>query len=149
MKKYLPAIIIVLVIAAAILSIRQFRVAQDAATLPSLSETTPTQPSGDGSEVVSGLSPTPASTVSRATGISLTVSSPANNTTTSSESITVKGKTVAGAEVFVNDVETRADASGNFSVTITLDEGENYILVVANDALGNYSEKELTVIYAQ
>lgn len=149
MKKYLPAIIVVFVIVAAALSIRQFRAAQDTATLPSLSETTPSQPSDNGSEVMSGLSPTPASTVSRATGISLTVSSPANNTTTSSESITVKGKTVAGAEVFVNDVETRADASGNFSVTITLDEGENYILVVVNDALGNYSEKELTIIYAQ
>lgn len=149
MKKYLPAIIVVFVIAAVVFSIRQFRAAQNMTTLPSLSETTPSQPSDDGSEAISGLSPTPATTVSRATGISLTVSSPGNNTTTSSESISVKGKTVAGAEVFVNDVETRADASGNFSVTITLDEGENYILVVVNDALGNYSEKELTVIYAQ
>ncbi|MBI5019028.1 hypothetical protein HZB58_02035 [Candidatus Gottesmanbacteria bacterium] len=149
MKKYLPAIVVVLVIAVAAFAIRQFRTAQDTATLPSLSETAPSQPSDDGSEVESVLSPTPASTVSRATGISLTVSSPTNNTTTSSESISVKGKTVAGAEVFVNDVETRADASGNFSVTITLDEGENYILIVVNDALGNYSEKELTVIYAR
>lgn len=149
MKKYLPAILVVLVITAAAFFVRQFRAAQDTATLPSLSETTPSQPPDNGSDIVSGITPTPAATVSRASGISLTVSSPANNTTTSSESITVKGKTVAGAEVFVNDAETRADASGNFSVTITLDEGENYILVVVNDALGNYSEKELTVIYVQ
>jgi phosphate-selective porin len=80
-------------------------------------------------------------------GITLTVSSPVNNAAVTSASVTVRGKTVAGAEVFVNDVETRADSSGNFSVKFTLDEGENYILIVANDANGNYAEKDLTVTY--
>lgn len=80
-------------------------------------------------------------------GITLTISSPSNNTTVSGSSLTVKGKTVSGAEVFVNDLETKADTSGNFSVSLTLEEGENYILVVANDATGNYSEKELSITY--
>lgn len=80
-------------------------------------------------------------------GIMLSVSLPVNNSTVSNSSLTVKGKTVAGAEVFINDTETKADAAGNFSATITLEEGDNYILVVANDAAGNYSEKELSVTY--
>lgn len=81
------------------------------------------------------------------TGITLSISSPANNSTVASSSVIVRGKTVANADVFVNDAETKSDGSGSFSVTLTLDEGENYILVVANDANGNYSEKDLTVTY--
>lgn len=83
-----------------------------------------------------------------ATGITLAVSAPADNSTVTSPSVVVKGKTVASAEVFVNDLETKADASGYFSVTLPLDEGDNYILVVANDINGNYSEKDLTVTYS-
>ena len=49
--------------------------------------------------------------------------------------------------MFVNESETKADSSGNFSATLTLDEGENYILVVANDSSGNYAEKEFTITY--
>lgn len=96
---------------------------------------------------VTGI-PSKAETSTLVTGITLTVSSPANNSTVTDPSITVKGKTVANAEVFVNDIEIKADANGNFSVKLTLDEGDNYILVVANDINGNYSEKDLTVTYS-
>lgn len=140
MKKYLPVLIAIAIVIASIFFVRQFRKMQEVIELPSLTETTP-------SEGVSRVATSP-SPVSRVAGISLSVSVPANNTTVSVESISVRGKTVPGAEVFVNDGTTVADASGNFSVTISLDEGENYILVVVNDALGNYSEKELTVTYA-
>ena len=51
------------------------------------------------------------------------------------------------ADVGVNDAETKADATGNFSVTINLEEGENPILVVVSDANGNYSEREITITY--
>lgn len=60
--------------------------------------------------------------------------------------LNIKGKTVANAEVFVNDTETKADALGAFSTNLTLDEGENTIIISANDSLGNYIEKEITVI---
>lgn len=82
-----------------------------------------------------------------ATGITLVVTSPVNNVTVTSSTIVVKGKTLSGADVFVNDVETKADSNGNFSVSLDLDEGENYILIVANDINGNYSEKDMTVTY--
>jgi len=148
MKKYLPIVIGILVISGAFLFVRQFRAAQQVTELPSL-ETTPmeTSDSTDTAPVVTQGTTTPY-TINRATSIALSVSSPGNNTTVSSPTLTVSGKTVAGAEVFVNDAEGIADAAGNFSVLVNLDEGENYILVVVNDAAGNYSEKELTVIYA-
>lgn len=146
MKKYFPIVIGILVIVGAFLFIRQFRAAQQVTNLPSLDSAAPAT-TGGADTTPAAVSTTPY-TINRATGISLTVSSPANNTTVSSASLMVRGKTVAGAEVFVNDAETTADASGNFSVSVNLDEGENYILVVVNDAAGNYSEKELTVIYA-
>lgn len=60
--------------------------------------------------------------------------------------LNVKGKTVKNAEVFVNDKETKADSLGSFLVSLTLDEGENIIVISANDNSGNYIEKEITVI---
>lgn len=79
--------------------------------------------------------------------ITLSVSSPKSGATVRSANLAVRGKTKARAEVFVNDMETTADAVGNFSANLTLEEGENYILVVAIDEMGNAAEKELTVTY--
>jgi hypothetical protein len=89
----------------------------------------------------------PAPTNVPSTKISLIISSPSNGATVGNASLKVSGKTTAGAEVFVNESETKADANGNFSVTITLDEGDNYIIVMANDSDGNVAEAELTIIY--
>jgi len=77
--------------------------------------------------------------------ISLEISQPADKATVNSAALNVAGKTVPGADVFVNDRQTKAAADGSFSVGITLDEGENSIVIVANDSQGNYAEKELTV----
>lgn len=143
MKNYLPVVVGIAVIIAGGLIIRQYsaRNAVDTKTQESAAQTAPTEESA--------ITPTTATkeALTVTSGITLTISSPSNNTTVSGSSLTVKGKTVAGAEVFVNDSETKADAGGNFSVKITLEEGENYILVVANDAAGNYSEKELSITY--
>lgn len=79
--------------------------------------------------------------------ISLVVSSPLDGATVKSATIVIKGKTVANAEVFINEAETMADASGNFSKSITLDEGDNIIIVMVNDASGNVAEKDLTINY--
>lgn len=73
--------------------------------------------------------------------------SPSDHSTVTSPYITLRGKTVAGAEVFVNDNETVADSQGNFSVQLTLDEGENPIMIVANDASGSVGEAEITITY--
>jgi hypothetical protein len=66
--------------------------------------------------------------------------------TLGSTNATVKGKTVASAEVFVNDVVGKADINGNFSINVALDEGENQIVVSANDANGNAAEQAINVV---
>lgn len=78
--------------------------------------------------------------------IFLEISQPQDGATIDDLSVFVKGKTLPRAEVFINEVETKANSQGNFSARITLDEGENLIYVLANDAEGNFLEKEITVI---
>ncbi len=79
--------------------------------------------------------------------ITLDITSPQNGATVTTSAVTVAGKTVPNADVNVNDVSLKADAQGNFSTRLTLDEGDNMIDVVANDANGNNSEQEITVTY--
>lgn len=79
--------------------------------------------------------------------LKLQITSPSHQSSVMSSYITLRGKTVAGADVFVNDKETVADGNGDFSVGLTLDEGDNPIIVVANDAGGNTSEQEIIILY--
>jgi hypothetical protein len=88
--------------------------------------------------------PQPLPTVSQ---ILLTVSGPVNGSTVTTSSVSVKGITTPKAEVFINDKSVIADALGSFSVPVTLDEGENTIVIAANDSNGNYSEQDLIVSY--
>ncbi len=76
----------------------------------------------------------------------LSLSSPLNGSTVKSAEIQVVGKTVPDADVFVNEIDAKADKNGNFSVKYTLEEGENYLVVGANDDQGNFQETDLTVI---
>jgi hypothetical protein len=75
------------------------------------------------------------------------ITSPSDKAAIASPSVTVRGKTLPLAEVFVNDTETKADENGNFSASINLDEGENIIMVAANDSMGNAGETEIAVTY--
>ena len=77
--------------------------------------------------------------------IFLTVTSPKNGDALTSTNLTAKGKTTPGADVFVNDQAGKADANGNFSISIGLDEGANVIVVSANDAEGNATQQDLNV----
>lgn len=79
--------------------------------------------------------------------IALTVTNPVNNATVVTPNIQVKGQTVPNADISVNEVDVQANTSGAFTANLTLDEGENPIVVTAVDASGNYSETELTVTY--
>lgn len=78
-------------------------------------------------------------------GLTIEIILPINNSTVNTVSTLVKGKTSSNAEVFVNEKELKADSNGKFSTTVALEEGENYILVSANDEQGNYAEKEVMV----
>jgi hypothetical protein len=93
----------------------------------------------------SPISEAKASDTSR--GIYLMVSSPLNSSVVTTPTVLVKGVTAAGADVFVNDSQAKADGKGVFSVALTLEEGENNISVSVNDANGNYAVRELTVSY--
>ena len=77
----------------------------------------------------------------------LQISSPQDGVTVNSSTISVSGKTKTNADVFINDLETKADDDGVFSVNLTLEEGENIIIITAGDDEGNFDEKELTVNY--
>lgn len=79
--------------------------------------------------------------------ISLTVTSPQAGATVTNSRLTVTGKTSPKAEVYVNEAELFADSAGNFSATITLDEGENPVVVTAVDENGNMAEKDFVVTY--
>lgn len=93
------------------------------------------------------VSPTSATLASAQSQIELIISDPADGAVVSSPQLLIRGKTAPNAEVFINDKDTTADGNGNFSATLTLDEGENLIIVTANDAEGNMAEKELVVTY--
>lgn len=77
--------------------------------------------------------------------LTLDLTSPTDKSIVSTSKVIVSGKTSPNAEVFVNEKELKADASGNFSVDYELFEGENEIFVAVNDSLGNYAEKSVIV----
>ena len=77
--------------------------------------------------------------------IFLQVEEPKNKITVNDTIINISGKTIANAYIFINEQELRADINGNFTSATTLEEGENYILIVASDDMGNSIEKDILV----
>lgn len=76
-----------------------------------------------------------------------TILNPENNSIINQSTVTISGKTLPEADIYVNEIDGKADNQGNFSIKYSLEEGENYIVVGANDSLGNYAEKELVLNY--
>jgi hypothetical protein len=99
------------------------------------------------SDTLSTPTVSPVSTIQNISEITLTVTSPLSGSTVSSPKAIVSGKTDAKAEVFANEAEGIADANGNFSLSVALDEGENSIIVTAVDSNGKVAEKEILVTY--
>lgn len=77
--------------------------------------------------------------------ISLEITSPKDGEVVIKSPVLVTGTTVKSADVFVNDAEAKADANGEFKVSIPLEEGENEIFVVVNDSEGNYAEGSVKI----
>ena len=75
----------------------------------------------------------------------LTVTSPIDSATLSTNTVTVQGQTTPGATVTVNGNSDVADANGNFSIDVSLDNGPNAINVIAIDDNGNQGEVLLMV----
>ena len=81
----------------------------------------------------------------------LEITQPGDGAQVSTRDILVSGKTVTGAVVsaLIDDTVAIADIDqdGNFSVTVSLEEGPNLIEVVASDQLGNEKSASIVVIY--
>lgn len=91
--------------------------------------------------------PTTSLAQSVSSGLTISLTTPADNSTASTSSLKLSGTTKPGAQVFVNDTELKADAKGGFSTTVTLNDGDNEIFLAANDDVGNYAEKSIVVNY--
>ncbi len=91
-------------------------------------------------------SPTPKPTVF------LTIDTPVDQTVTSSKSVTISGKTSPDATVIVNsltdDQVVTPSTTGNYSVTLTLSNGENLITLTAVSADGNEVSQQITLTYS-
>lgn len=61
----------------------------------------------------------------------------------------VRGKTSPNTKVTVNDFWAIVDDQGNYSYNLPLQNGDNQIKVVAIDAAGNKTEKDLKVSYSE
>ncbi|MBI3385216.1 hypothetical protein HY030_03435 [Candidatus Gottesmanbacteria bacterium] len=79
--------------------------------------------------------------------IFLTISEPVDKATVKSPTIIIKGKTVPNAEISINDQTLPANANGDFSAQVSVEEGDNFFSITANDQNGNSSEKEIMVTY--
>lgn len=104
------------------------------------------QPSGS-YNVTPPSQSTGTSTNPQANQITLTITSPKNGTVLSIPTAKITGKTAPNADVSVNDVDLKADAQGNFTSTVSLEEGDNEIIVTATDDTGAVSEASLTLTY--
>lgn len=62
--------------------------------------------------------------------------------------VTVSGKTDPDAKVTVNDLWA-INNNGNFSYPLQLQNGDNQIKIIATDAAGNKTEKDMKVTYNQ
>lgn len=86
------------------------------------------------------------------TALFLEIIEPENESIVGTASIIVSGITVPGAVVSISvddDLEIAdVDEQGNFSATVTLAEGPNYIEVLASDRQGNEEYSTLAVIYS-
>lgn len=77
--------------------------------------------------------------------VSLELIGVSDGMTVNESPLLIKGKTTPDADVFVDNEELKAGKNGEFSVKVSLDEGENIIVVTVNDEEGSMTEKELTV----
>jgi hypothetical protein len=85
------------------------------------------------------------------TALFLVITQPTDGSLVSASDIGITGKTIPGAVVSVSinyKIEiANVYQNGNFSATVTLEEGPNFIEVIASDRQGNEKSSTVTVIY--
>lgn len=77
----------------------------------------------------------------------LEVVTPKDEVVVQESSVQVRGRTVPDAVVSVDGQPVEVDSSGNFSATVTLENGPNSIEVIASDFRGNQQSIVLSLIY--
>lgn len=77
--------------------------------------------------------------------INLTISSPESGAIIDTNTVIISGSTQSNASVVINDVEIVANKDGSFKSSVPLDEGDNYISIVAYNDFGNVAEREIIV----
>ncbi|HEX8965252.1 MAG TPA: hypothetical protein VF820_02380 [Patescibacteria group bacterium] len=95
---------------------------------------------------ISNPTPTPA------LDIYLTVDSPIDESVQDTKPLTITGKTTPGATIIVttdaSDQVVTPATNGNYSITTTLDSGENIITLTAISQSGSEVQKTITVTYS-
>jgi Glucodextranase, domain B len=96
--------------------------------------------------------PSPVSQESSPSVVNLSITSPADETLTGTDTITLSGKTSPGAAVAVTyeggEEILTADTTGAFSTDIKLEGGYNRITATAFDQNGNQNSQEILVTYS-
>jgi hypothetical protein len=75
----------------------------------------------------------------------ITISSPANDTWTNENLISVAGAVPAGASLKVNGQEAAVGADGQFEREVILQEGDNILRIEATDDVGNVTSQEIII----
>jgi hypothetical protein len=82
------------------------------------------------------------------TPLFLTIVEPANGSVVGVNNVTIRGKTLADAVVSINGDPVDVDSNGNFSMTVTLEEGSNVFDIIATDEAGDEETTQLVVSFA-
>lgn len=82
----------------------------------------------------------------------LTIDSPADGSTyfgSSQRQVTIQGTTDSGASVTINERIVAVDETGKFQYTLSLNAGDNKLMVKSVDQSGNSTEKEITLNFSE
>jgi hypothetical protein len=77
----------------------------------------------------------------------LTIGEPADQSIVRTSPVTIRGQTLPDAVVSINGELVEADANGNFSQGVALDEGTNVFDIIATDEGGNEATLEFIVFF--
>lgn len=77
----------------------------------------------------------------------LEITDPSDNSTTGNQEIIIKGNTDKETYIHINDLPVVVDANGAFETSIRLKDGDNQIVVTAQDIAGNEEVKTFKVTY--
>jgi hypothetical protein len=77
----------------------------------------------------------------------LEITEPSDNSTTNNQEIKIKGTTDKETYIHINDLPIVVDANGSFETSVRLKDGDNQIMIIAQDIAGNVETKSLKVTY--